>query len=67
MALVQGYSSGEDDVHEITANPFGIAQSTANPAKRIKLDPKQVAVEAAPHVLSEVSYIYHKMDTDTNF
>jgi hypothetical protein len=54
MALVSGYSSEEDNAKNIASNPFGIAKSTSNPAKRVKLDGPSLAVVAAPDVLAEV-------------
>lgn len=54
MALVSGYSSEEDNVADITSNPFGIAKSSSNPAKRVKLDGPSLSVVAAPDVLAEV-------------
>lgn len=55
MALVQGYSSDEEEnVKMAEANPFGIAKNPGNPAKRMKLDGPSLAVVAAPDVLSEV-------------
>jgi hypothetical protein len=54
MALVSGYSSEEDNATNIASNPFGIAKSTSNPAKRVKLDGPSLSVVAAPDVLAEV-------------
>ena len=52
----EGYSSEEDSRGGLLHNPFGIV-SSANPAKRIKVDlvpAKKSQVDAAPHVLAEV-------------
>ena len=51
----EGYSSEEDSRGDLLHNPFGIV-SSANPAKRIKVDApaKESQVDAAPHVLAEV-------------
>lgn len=50
-AAAEQHASDEDSLDGVLHNPFGIV-SSANPAKRIKVD--HVQVDAAPHVLAEV-------------
>jgi hypothetical protein len=59
MALVQGYSSDEEDTKMAGSNPFAIGKASTPPAKRMKLDGPSFAVVAAPDVLSEVGNIEH--------
>jgi len=55
-AAAEGYYSEEDSRDSVLHNPFSIV-SSANPAKRMKVDfapAKKAQVDAAPHVLAEV-------------